>query len=50
MATLIALATVYGRYHYLADAVAGLFMAILAMAFSHLHVPGAPARSRPTGF
>jgi membrane-associated phospholipid phosphatase len=30
MAILIATATVYGRYHYLADAVAGLAMAILA--------------------
>lgn len=30
MALLIAVATVYGRYHYLADAVAGLFMAALA--------------------
>jgi membrane-associated phospholipid phosphatase len=30
MAILIATATVYGRYHYLADALAGLAMAILA--------------------
>jgi len=30
MALLIAVATVYGRYHYLADAVAGLTMAALA--------------------
>jgi len=49
MATLIALATVYGRYHYLADAVAGLFIAILAVAFSYLFVPAATAGSRPTG-
>ena len=49
MASLIALATVYGRYHYLADALAGLVMAVLAMAFSHLLVPGRPARSRPYG-
>jgi membrane-associated phospholipid phosphatase len=32
MAVLIATATVYGRYHYLADAVAGLLMAWLAVA------------------
>jgi membrane-associated phospholipid phosphatase len=36
VATLIALATVYGRYHYVADAVAGLFMASIALALSHL--------------
>jgi membrane-associated phospholipid phosphatase len=36
VAALIALATVYGRYHYLVDAVAGLAMATLAVAFSHL--------------
>jgi membrane-associated phospholipid phosphatase len=36
VAALIALATVYGRYHYLADAVAGLAMATLAVALSHL--------------
>ena len=34
MAGLIALAVVYGRYHYLADAVAGFFMAIAALAVS----------------
>jgi len=34
MAALIATATVYGRYHYLADAAAGLLMAILALAFT----------------
>lgn len=32
MAFLIALATVYGRYHYLADAAAGLLMAVIALA------------------
>jgi len=36
MATLIALATVYGRYHYLADAIVGLVMAVLALALSCL--------------
>jgi membrane-associated phospholipid phosphatase len=34
MAVLIATATVYGRYHYLADAAAGLGMAILALGFT----------------
>jgi membrane-associated phospholipid phosphatase len=32
MATLIALATVYGLYHYAADAAAGFAMAVLALA------------------
>jgi len=36
MAGLIALAVVYGRYHYLADAVAGFSMAIAALALSYL--------------
>jgi membrane-associated phospholipid phosphatase len=36
MATLIATATVYGRYHYLADAVAGFGMAVLALVLSRL--------------
>jgi membrane-associated phospholipid phosphatase len=31
MALLIAVATVYGRYHYVADAVAGIVMAIVAL-------------------
>lgn len=34
LATLIAVATVYGRYHYAADTAAGLFMALLALAVS----------------
>jgi membrane-associated phospholipid phosphatase len=34
MAILIATATVYGRYHYLADAAAGLSMALLALVIS----------------
>jgi membrane-associated phospholipid phosphatase len=34
MATLIATATVYGRYHYLADATAGFAMALAATALS----------------
>lgn len=36
IAALIAVATVYGRYHYAADAVAGLFTATAALALSHL--------------
>ena len=35
-AILIAIATVYGRYHYLADGLAGLAMAILARAAAKL--------------
>ena len=38
MAILIATATVYGRYHYLADAVAGFGMAVLSFAISRLAV------------
>ena len=34
MATLIAVATVYGRYHYLSDAVAGLLVALIALAIT----------------
>ena len=34
MAVLIATATVYGRYHYLADAAAGLAVAVLALAIT----------------
>ena len=42
MALLIAVATVYGRYHYLADATAGFLIAMLALALqrntvSHRH-------------
>jgi membrane-associated phospholipid phosphatase len=33
IAFLIAIATVYGRYHYIADARAGLLMAAFAIAF-----------------
>jgi membrane-associated phospholipid phosphatase len=36
MAILIAAATVYGRYHYLADAAAGLAIALLAAGISHV--------------
>ena len=48
MAALIALATVYGRYHYAADAAAGFAMAIIALAVGILISPGGeppPARS-----
>jgi membrane-associated phospholipid phosphatase len=40
IASLIAISTVYGRYHYLADAVAGLVMALVAFALT------APSMSR----
>jgi len=36
MAVLIATATVYGRYHYLADALAGFTMSLLALAASRI--------------
>jgi len=36
MAVLIAIATVYGRYHYLADATAGLAVALLATGFAYV--------------
>lgn len=39
MAVLIATATVYGRYHYLADAAAGFAMACVALAVSRLAFP-----------
>lgn len=45
-ATLIAIATVYGRYHYLADAIAGFAMACLAAAVSVLR---SPRRKAPVG-
>jgi len=34
MASLIAVATVYGRYHYLSDAAAGLLVALIALAIT----------------
>ncbi len=34
LAVLIATATVYGRYHYLADAIAGLAACLVAVAAS----------------
>jgi len=36
MASLIAIATIYGRYHYLADALAGLLVALIALGFQRL--------------
>jgi len=45
MAILIATATVYGRYHYLADAAAGFAMAVLALAITRLPML---YRSRPS--
>jgi membrane-associated phospholipid phosphatase len=43
MALLIAAATVYGRYHYLADAAAGFLVAVIALALQRRAVtlPGA---------
>jgi membrane-associated phospholipid phosphatase len=38
MALLIAIATVYGRYHYLADAVAGFVMAVVALALQRVKI------------
>ena len=39
-ALLIAIATVYGRYHYAADAAAGFLMAVLALAVARRTAPG----------
>jgi hypothetical protein len=36
IAVLIATATVYGRYHYAADAVAGFAVAVMAFGLSRL--------------
>ena len=36
IASLIAIATVYGRYHYLVDALAGLLVALVALGFRRL--------------
>lgn len=46
MAVLIATATVYGRYHYLADAAAGFAMALLALGIGTIRSPAA-ASTRP---
>jgi membrane-associated phospholipid phosphatase len=46
IASLIAIATVYGRYHYLADAVAGLLVALVALSVRR--VPGAKASDGST--
>jgi membrane-associated phospholipid phosphatase len=43
MAVLIATATVYGRYHYSADALAGFAMSLAALALSWV-VRRTPAR------
>jgi membrane-associated phospholipid phosphatase len=45
VATLIAIATVYGRYHYLADVAAGLLMARLAVALQGQTAPGFSRRN-----
>jgi membrane-associated phospholipid phosphatase len=45
MASLIAIATVYGRYHYVSDAVAGLLVALAALAIDHMAHPSAMRNS-----
>lgn len=47
LAVLIATATVYGRYHYAADAVAGLGIALLAYGLGVIFEP--PAAEAPSG-
>lgn len=47
LAVLIATATVYGRYHYAADAVAGLGIALLAFGIGVIFEP--PAAEEPSG-
>ncbi len=46
MAVLIATATVYGRYHYLADAVAGFAMSLLALGMSRMRSSAAASTAR----
>ena len=46
IAALIAVATVYGRYHYLADAAAGLLMALFAAALQGCCLPARAHRKR----
>ena len=46
VASLIAVATVYGRYHYLADALAGLLVALLVFAFASRETWAASAARR----
>jgi membrane-associated phospholipid phosphatase len=43
MASLIAVATVYGRYHYVPDAVAGMLVALIALAITS-RTPGRVSR------
>jgi len=47
LATLIAIATVYGRYHYAADAAAGLAVALLAEAVSRRLARRESAQAQP---
>jgi len=50
MAALITVATVYGRYHYIADAAAGLVMASLALAIAGVTLPSSQkSRNRSGG-
>ena len=46
IATLIAVATVYGRYHYLADATAGLLIAVFVAALQGYRLPALFRRNR----
>ncbi len=46
MAVLIATATVYGRYHYLADAAAGFAMALVAVGISRIRSRAAASTRR----
>jgi membrane-associated phospholipid phosphatase len=46
LATLISVATVYGRYHYAVDALAGLGMALIALALSFFWRTSSPTVKR----
>ncbi len=49
MAVLIGIATVYGRYHYMADAFAGLSMAVFALALQRYATARADRANRGSG-
>jgi len=49
IASLIAIGTVYGRYHYLPDAVAGLAVASIAYAVGSRQIPGCGKRLKRVG-
>jgi membrane-associated phospholipid phosphatase len=50
MAVLIAVATVYGRYHYLADVTAGFLIAGMALLITRLGVGNVPRRTQRGNF